>query len=161
MLKFQSRVSHHLGRRESWSAALGINPNPVKFDRGGQILWHYFATESAAHRHINDEVKGFFIEHPRPGLDIDGCCHTVNAIVYIPCNALARPLDTIGVNLTAPHSRRSQRLAEVHIIGRQNPNVDGADDAMGLMARPLENVDLTHQRPSVLLTLRHHPDCRP
>ena len=84
MLKFQSRVLHHLGRRESCSAALGINANPVKFDRGGQILWHYFATESAAHRHIDDEVKGLFIENPRPRLDIAGGCHTVNTIVHVP-----------------------------------------------------------------------------
>ena len=63
MLKFLSRVVHHRGRRESRFAALGIAANPAKFDRSGQILWHYFfAIESTAHCPINDEVKGLFIE---------------------------------------------------------------------------------------------------
>ena len=62
MLKFLSRVVHHQGRRESRFAALGINADPAKFDRSGQILWHYFAIESTVHCHINDEVKGLFIE---------------------------------------------------------------------------------------------------
>ena len=160
-LKFQSRVVHQLRRRKSRSAALGINANPVKFDRSGQILRQYFASESAANRHINDEVKGLFIIEPRPGLDVEGCFHTVNTNVHMTSYALGRPLDTIGLTLTAPHGRRWQRLAEVHIIGRQISKVDDADDALRFMPRPIEKVDLTFQRPSVLLTSRRHPECRP
>ena len=160
-----SNSSHALctfqGRRESRSAALGITANLFKFDRRGQILWHYFATESTAYRHINDEAKGVFFAQPRPELNVEGCCHTVNTILHVTSYTLARLLDTIGVKLTAPHSRRSHRLAEVGIIGRQIPKVDGTDDAIGFMSHPIENVDLTVQRLSVLLTLRHHPECRP
>ncbi len=87
MLKFQSRVLHHLGNRESYSAAFGINADPVKFDCRGQILWHQLATQHAAHRHIGDEVKGLLIEHPRPGLDVGRRSHTVNATVNILSDA--------------------------------------------------------------------------
>ena len=65
------------------------------------------------------------------------------------------------MELTTPDGRRSQCLAVVHIIGRQIAEVDGADDAMRFMARPFKNVDLTLERPSVLLTLGHHPECGP
>lgn len=85
----------------------------------------------------------------------------MNAIVHIPSDAFWWPFNPIGVKLTTPNGRRSQCLAVVHIIGTQIAEVDGANDAMGFMARPFKNVDLTLQRPSVLLTLRHHPQCRP
>ena len=65
------------------------------------------------------------------------------------------------MELTTPHGRRSQCLAVVHVIGRQISEVDGTDDAVGLMTRPLQNVDLSLQRPCELLAIWHHPESGP